>query len=458
MATTHKIKIGTASIAADEADSTVIGTRAAFGDISTGLVITESPSDIRIPFRIHIVGDDNEEVLDRVSDTLDLLDAMNTDGVSVEIEPGVDVVEVQRSDVRSIRYEFERRPGDGGTVLEGTIVVEKFDPDIQDGMGVWQYQRNGSGRGFVTGRIRATSRAAAVAAAAPLRSGAARPVWLSTAFKVQEDTNEFDFQGGTIGLASDTAYAPAEILVVYEQLPAWAASDPAFADVVRLELSFQATNRPPLDNRAGHNPGLDVSLTGTLTFKTESGTTYDASDTSVVASTAMHSKVLACISAIIAEAERRLGEGVLTPMGDIERFITGADGVYQFALPMITGGANRVLEWDEDELYERNTQDVILDIYDGSHWVFEHPAGWLETITHRLSIAALGGARGYVQPQQFGRGRGKWKTMREGDKPPKIMRHGPGIGSLPASFRFITHYERDYRLIRSGSGRVFTQG
>lgn len=452
MATAHRIKIGSAYIAADTTGSTVTGTWATFGDRATGLVISESPSEVRIPFRIHVTGDDNPEMLDRVGDILDLLDAMNDDGVSIEIESGIEVVEIVRADVRSIRYEFERRPGDTGMILEGAIVAEKFDPDIQEGRGTWQYQRNGSGRGFVTGRITASSRAAAVAAAAPLRAGTARPIWLSTAFKVQEDTNEFEFQGGTIGSASDTAYAPAEILIVYEQLPAWAASDAAFADVVRLDLSFQATNRQPLDNRAGINPGLDVSLTGSLTFKTEQGTTYDAADTTVVASTALHAKVLACIGAIIAEAEKRLGEGALTAMGDIERFITGADGVYQFALPMITGGANRVLEWDEDELYERTTQDVILDIYDGSHWVFEHPAGWLETIAHRLDIVALGGARGYARPQLFGRGRGKWKTMREGDKPPKIMRHGPGIGSSPVAFRFMSHFERDYRLIKSGGG------
>lgn len=445
MATDFRVKIGSATIASVASSSTVPGTRAAFGDATGGFAVETSPDSSRIPIRIHIEGTDNPEMLDRTSDILDLLDAMNVDGVAIEMESGVAVVDVARTSVRAIRYESARRVGDTGMIIDVTIIIEHFDADIIDGRGTWQYQRNASGRGMVVARLTAESRAAVVSLAQLLKSGASRPAWLSSAFKPVEDTNEFEYSGN--GLATESSYAPAEITVMFEQLPSWAASDTAFADVVRMEVSFEATSSRELDIRAGNEPGLDVSITGRLTFKTEANTSYDASDTGVVASSALHAKAVACVQSMIVEAARRLGVPELTVVGDLERTVTGEDGIYQFAVPLISGGTAQVLEWEEDEIYERVSQDVILDIYDGSHWVFGHPGGFAETISHTLSCVSLGGARGYVQPQGLRRAsNGKFKLMREADRPPKILRPG-GDGVM----KFRTHFEREYRLVR-GSG------
>lgn len=440
--------------------STIAGTIFGFGDRGVGLEISESPTELRIPFRVRVQGDDNATMLDRVQDVLDLLDAANVEGLVIEMQSGVEVVDIARDTVKNIRYETTRKPGDNGMVIEGNFIIEKFDPDYTEGRATWQYQRNGSGRGFVVGRIFAESRAAAVAYTAPIRAGSSRPVWMASSFRVQEDTTEFEFQGGVI-TGADGLYAPGEAVVVFEQMPAWAAANSVFNDVVKMELTFNATQREELDVRAGNVPGLDVDISGRLTFKTESSTTFDAADTTTTSSTALPTKVEACLTAIIAEAQKRLGEGVLTPMARLDRSVTGEDGVYQFAIPLITEGPSRVLKWTEVETYTRETRDVLLDIYDGSDWEMEHPGGFRETINHVLTIEALGGSRGYTQPRMFGRGKGTWKLMRDADRAPEIKRRGNGRTGPDPQWRFVTHFERDYLLRKGkasgGSGPVITQ-
>lgn len=437
------------SVVGGASASTIADAVFSFGDAQTGFQASSSPTEERIPFRIRIpkASGTNADLTTAIQDVLDMLDSMRTEGVIIEYESGQTLVEVDPATADAIKYETTRKYGDLGVIIEVQLVVEKFDAS-NFGRAYWQYQRNSSGRGFCIGRILEDTRAAAVAAAAPLRSGAVRPVWMPDSFRVVEDTNEFEQASGNIASLTDASYRPGEIVVVFEQLPAWAAGNSAFADVKRMAVKFEAAPRAPQNARAGGgSPGMDVTLTGTLEFKTEAGATYDAADTgNTVDSGDLPGKVVAAVNAIIAEAESRLGEGQFTLLQSLGKSVTGEDGVYDLNLQAITKGPNRVLSWSETELYEETFRGQFVPIADGSEWEFEHPGGDEHTIQHALEIVSIGGPRGYVKPQNLSGN--DWRRIYLGDEPVEKNNAEGGVAQYRKAFK------RNYKYVPRRPGRA----
>lgn len=437
----------------ENGDSTIDGVFIGFGDRDNGTLIEETPDSIRVPFRVHIVATNAQTLADNTQDVLDTLASIAQHGATLTDEAGVEHLELNPDTVAKLGIEVTRFLGpDGarsGNIIEAVIVAEKLDSSFTQGTSTWSYQRISSGRSFCVGRIRAENRAAAVAIAAPLRSGAERPVWMPTNLRVIEDTNEFDAAAGEPQDLPDSSFRPAEEVVVFEQMPLWASADSRFDNVKKLECRFEARPRANLNQRAGNFPGLDVALTATMHFKTEYSATYDAADTdtTIVASSALPGKVLACAAAIVDEAQKRLGEGVFTLMAPLEKSVTGEDGVYQVTVTAITGGPSRVLLWEETDLYEETSQDEDVPIFDGSEWEFQRLP--LCTIQHALDIVSIGGGRGYQKPVSLQRrpGAGSWKQRYIGDQPTKPMRNNDDSAT-----QFVASYRRNYKFLRKGTG------
>lgn len=431
--------------------STIANTFIGFGSAESGAVIEETGDTIRFPFRLHVSGLTGQDLATTTDDAVTALEAAAASGFELVDEDGVTHVSVSPNTVERIELEISKILGpDGarsGNILECAFVITKFDAEFANGATAWSYQRNSSGRAFCVGRVRSASRAAAVAIAATLRSGAVRPVWMPDSLRVIEDTAEFDAAPGSLASLTDAAYRPAEEVVVFEQMPSWASGDARFADVKRMECRFEAKPRAPLDARAGNRPGLDVMISATLHFKTEAGATFDAADTSTISGSALPGKVSAAMLAVIKEAEKRLGEGEITLLTPLEKSVSGEDGVYQGTFAGITLGPSRVLSWEETDLYEEASQNEDLDIFDGSTWVFEKPP--LCTITHDLIVASIGGSRNYVMPvsRQRKPGNGDWEQRHMADQPVKLLlQDDPGVP------QYLAAYRRIYKFIRKGSG------
>lgn len=439
---------------ASASGSTITGAILGVGDRETGAIVTEGPDNLRFPFRVRVTAGSSADLMDAVQDVLDAIALIGRQGVQLLDETGEVCVDLDANAFERLEAETELSLApDGaasGAVIECAVVAVKFDSDYTDGRTSWSYQRNSSGRAFCVGRVRGTSRAAVVAIAAGLRSGAIRPVWMPSDMIVVEDTAEFDARGITtnIGALAEADYRPGEEVVVFEQFPAWAAAIRTLG-CKKLECRFVASPRAPLDSRAGNVTGLDVAITATMHFKTEYNSTYDSADqsSSVVAAADLPGKAVAAAAILVTQAQTRLGEGEFTLMSSIEKSVTGEDGVYTLAIAAITNGPNRVLSWDERDLYEETSQDEDLDIFDGSHWEFEHPGGPLCTIQHDLAISSIGGPRGYRSPVSLQRrpGRGKWKQKYQGDETPKILPTG-------GATQYLSVFKRNYKFIRSGSG------
>lgn len=452
MASQWKLIIDTVLLDSHEGGaSTIDGTFIGFGDRESGTIIEETAESLRFPFRVHVSAPDSQTLSDRTQDVLDALELAASKGFTLEDEADVEHISIDPANYQSIDFEVVTLLGpDGarsGNILECAFTVTKLDSDYTSGKTSWSYQRNSSGRAFCIGRVFAETRAAALAIVAPMRSGATRPVWMPSSLRVVEDTNEFDAVPGNPTALLDGSFRPAEAVVVFEQMPGWASGDSRFADVKRLECRFEARPRANMSTRAGNLPGLDVSIAATMHFKTENSTTYEAADTSVVASNALSGKVIACAQAVIDEAKRRLGEAELNILTPLEKVITGEDGVYSFTVQGVTGGASRVLAWEETDVYEETSQNEDLPIFGGGEWVFEKLP--LCTIRHTLNIVSLGSGRSYIKPVSINRrpGNGTWEQRYLGDQPVEIM---PNDGE--AVTQYVARYQRHYKFIRKGSG------
>lgn len=429
--------------------STIAGTRIMFGEnADDSLTVDDSGGAVRVPFKIEVVADDVATFATRVQEVRDALDEVNAEGFVVALD-GVDHVDVDPALYERLQVDRKEHLGPDDeaprALFECTLVADALDADPNAITSTWTYQRNHSGRALAIGRITASTRAAAVAAVSPLRLGSARPAWMSSAFRVIEDTAEFDAAAGAPQSLSDSQFRPATVTVVFEQMPAWMSGDARFANVRRAECVFEATNRAALPARANQDPGINVTVRGTIELWTERNTSWDSTEPTPTASAAMRSIALACAAAMLSEAERRLDSGPVTLIVPMEDSVTGQDGSYTFTLTGVTGGSSRILSWEESELYEVQDRDEIVDLAANGQWVFGRQP--LVTIQHTLSIESLTSPRPYVPPVSLGTkpGRGSWKTRIEAHAPPEVQDAGNGVPR-----RVNTTYRRVYQFIFSG--------
>lgn len=438
---------------ASNSTSTITGAIFEFGNRDDGLISEESPTAITSNFTIVVNVDSQADLNQRVQDVLDALDEMRSEGVEIESDVGERVFFIDPAAVESVAYSTTKEWGFQSCTISVDLEITPFDSS-QFGKARWQYNRNSSGRAFIVGTIIASTRAAAVAVAAPLRAGTARPVWMPDSCRVVSDLNEFEMSSGDIGTLPDTSYRPGEISVTFEQLPAWMASNSAFDDIRRGEFKFSARLEKLLNIRAGNLPGLAVEVRGMVEFKTESSTDYDVADTTTVAAGGMKGKVVAMANAAVAQAETRLGESI-TLLEPLERSVTGEDGVYEFIVVGITGNANQVIEWDEQETYVEAFRGQIVNLADGGDFEFEHPGGDEVSLRHTVRIVSLNGSRDYPQPQTSLRN--MRRTLLE-DDPVQILR---ADSTLPKRHEKI--YRRSYTRVNKGGaggggGRATSSG
>lgn len=426
---------------AGNSTSTITGAVFEFGNRDDGLISEESPTAITANFTIVVNTDTQAALNQRVQDVLDALDGMRTDGVEIESDVGERLFFIDPAGVESVAYSTTKEWGYTSCTISVDLEVTPFDSS-QYGKARWQYNRNSSGRAFVVGTIIASTRAAAVAAAAPLWAGTARPVWMDSSFRVVSDLNEFEMASGDIATLTDSSYRPGEISVTFEQIPSWMASNSAFDDIRRGEFKFSAKLERLLNIRAGNLPGLAVEVRGMVEFKTEASSTYDVADTTTIAAGALKGKVEAMATAAVAQAETRLGESI-TLLEPLERSVTGEDGVYEFILVGITGNSHQVIEWDEQETYVEAFRGQIVNLADGGDFEFEHPGGDEVSLRHTVRIVSLNGSRGYPKPQTSLRN--MRRTLLE-DDPAQILR---ADNTLPRRHEKI--YRRSYTRVNKSA-------
>jgi hypothetical protein len=446
MATNLRLLIGATIIDSVEgvaSTSTIPG--AVFSFPLEGVIgrTTETSEEIPIRIRCNIgSGDTPSDLADLVEDVLDALEAMATEGVIIEAGAGETIMEIDPAEVAGLSFTVEKHWGDKGCTLLVTIAATRIDAS-GIGTGEWQIQRNTAGGMKVVGKLTFANMTAAVTAVAAMRSGSVRPTWMPTSARVIEDTLEAGQRQGSIATLVGADYRPVTHTVIWETLANHMATSSAFADVKRAEWKGEVKQRDPLNIRAGNGPGFNVNIRGLLEFKTEQHTVYDSLDAAAVAASALLAKAIACAQVILQEAQARLGTTIQL-LEELNRGVTGSDGVYEIDLVGVTGGPTRVLTWNETETFEENFQGEFVGCTDGSEWEGEDPRGDEQLITHTLEIVSLGrSARGYLRPQGLpGSG---WRRINRADEQPQRSR----IGEAHAT-RVV--YNRKYRRVPTGNG------
>lgn len=446
MATNLRLKIG--SIIIDSVDgvastSTIPG--AVFAFPADGIIGRTSETTEEIPIRIRCkigASDDPTDLTDLVNDVLDALDAMATDGVIVEWQAGSTLMEIDPAEVAGLSYTVEHQWEDKGCTLAVTITAARIDAS-GIGSGEWQIQRNTASNMKVVGRLTYANLNDALADVALMRAGSKRPTWMPSSARVVEDTAEPAQRSGDVGTLVKADYRPVTHVVIWETMAAHMATSSAFDNVRRAEWKAETQQRDPLNIRAGNVTGVNFNLRGALEFKSEQNTTYDALDAAAVAASAMLAQAIACAQVKLAEAEARLGVSI-TLVEELNRGVTGADGVYEVNLVGVTGGPTRVMAWNETETFEENFQGEFVGCTDGSEWEGEDARGDEQLISHSLEIVCLGRvARGYARPQALpGSG---WRRINRADEHPQTS----DTGGAPMT-RVV--YNRKYRRVPTGNG------
>lgn len=450
MATNPRLVIGSTIIDSKETGSTSTIVGAVFSFPLEGVLARTTETSEEIPIRIRCeigAGDDPDDLVALVEEVLDALDAMATDGMVIEWQPGSTLMEIDPAEVAGLTYSAEREWGDKGVLLKVTISAARIDASGIGtggiGTGEWQIQRNTATRMFVVGRLTYANLNDSVADVALMRAGSKRPTWMPSSARVVEDTAETPQRSGDIAALTKADYRPVTHVVIWETLASHMANSAAFADVKRAEWKGEVQQRDPLNVRAGNGPGFNVNIRGVLEFKTEQHTTYDALDAAALAASAMFAKAVACAEVIKAEGEARLGVSI-TLTEDLSRGVTGADGVYEINLVGVTGGATRVLSWNETETFEETFQGEFVGCTDGSEWEGEDARGDEQQIGHSLQIVCLGRVpRGYAKPQGLpGSG---WRRIHRADERPQVN----DTGAVPIT---TVTYNRRYRRVPTGNG------
>ena len=409
--------------------------------IESGVAAETAASQEVIRFRIRVKVDPvtgtTAALRTAVLEVLEALDAMASVGFTLEHASGQPLIEVDPELIAgSVDYDVRQRWGNKGWIGEVSVRIPRIDAS-QVGTGTWQIQRIAGGRMLVVGTLQYAALADALADVAAMRSGAVRPAWMPSSCRVVEDTAGAGQAQGSIDTLPSTSYRPVEMTVIWEQMAAHMANSSAFNDVKRAKWKVRAVPRPPINDRAGQDPGFDVTIEGTIEFKTEQSTTYDAADTAVTADQAMRGKVVACISVLKAVAEARAGVAI-TLLVDHERDINGEDGVYQFSVNGVSGGPSRVMGWEETETIEEAFRGQIAEGSDGSEWEFGHSGGDARTVHHSLDISSIGGFRPYVKPASVQGS--NWRRIVRADDQGQSFRTGAAPRQYKISYRRVYRY------------------
>lgn len=468
-----------ASYIIDAADtsssSTTSGVQLDVGDLESPVITQESDNEYRWPLMYAIVTAASESALKTAVDTVKAA-IRNCQGKNIIYEKtnGTTLFQMSSTEWPQCRGDVVTEYGDNGLTAElafsfvGTQsgpVGSGADEPGQTGPINWQYQQSGGGiAGMVAtaqfgptisgGSITAGARENAVAWINKLRNTANYPAWLSSAFRMLEPTVEFEQKQNQSSI-TESSYDPALVTITFAELPATLAAITATfdANVVHVDFGAVEGNRAPLPGRAGVLPGTDVTLFGNFTLKTESNTTWNATDSSLADASIIDKAALVadgCVTMFLAVYGPRLS---LVRFGKIEVNVDATTGVGSFNAYF--AGNVTIFEWDEKTLLRNIQQKVHSRATDGSDWKYEMKGGPLRLLTHSLKIVAAN-AVPYRRPTLSK----DWDEIEGSAEPTTDMKFNDGAVQWTTFgekvFRYVNPGPGDNGAGRSASGQGFT--
>ena len=395
----NRVKIGDWILDASGSTSTTPGTVLMWPE--EGLRIRELAEAAEFTFFVRYDGNSRAQIETRLTQLRDTLKRLQGD-VAIEVASGTSVAEFKTSDgsYTALAFDTEILPGERHGLMIVTARITRDaesrpNPALPDGavdVFGWQYEQGPDGLAAAFARFGFQTHAQALTYAATIRSGTALPAFIPSSFKLQSI-------GYDIEEPETDEFRPSTIAVTLKQLPAWATG--VDSDIVGITATLQA-EPIRLNARAGSDatdPGLAFQVGGSITFKTEQNTSFDASDTSVVAGNQLRIKADAALVAIMDEAASRLGLGgeYITverafPSLEVER------GTVNFNVVAMSGNPGRVQAYDETITSILTDRDVEVYDGDGTETTFEHAAGYEWLVTFTATVASVGGSRPIQTP------------------------------------------------------------
>ena len=284
----------------------------------------------------------------------------------------------------SVTLTCERVGTSSGSAGDVADVIDPLEWDYAQSVG-------GLARAAVTGVFK--TRLAAVAYVQGLRDGSYLPpifpaaTWQFTAQPVYKYEQQLN-QGSPVG---EAAYTPCRVTVFLSELPASLAS--AMKSAKCKDLTYRAEMAPaePLDVNAGHGPGHQITIAGTLEFQIEGNTAFDSGDTTGngrQTEAALKTAAQSMIDAIVTNAGTRLGV-TFTKLGQTLA-VAGESGSVSFTYTGITGSPTRIMSWIEETVAHFAFQGEIYTLATGAQGTEGNAAGDATTVEHRLDVVALG--------------------------------------------------------------------
>lgn len=391
-----RVKVGSAILDAAEtgSTSTITGVRLLTNE-GPGLKIMEGPSSAQIIVPLQVSRSSTANLKTSVDALVALLTATVNADLVIEYASGSTLTSflVSTGAWSRITCECVRNYGAKDALVLATFTAERIAPatgsagDATDSLGPadWVFALDSNGRASATGTITFQTRADAVAWVNLVRSGT-RPAWMNTAMRFTTAGWSFQQQPNQVSPVPEGAYTPATATAVFRALPADLAASGAFASINDAAYIVATKARQPIAGQAGQNPGLDVTISGSLQFKGETDATWDASDTTSTAAAAIKAAAIAAIDAIVSAAQTRRALS-FTRLEEPELAIDGATGEVAFVVQAVANLPNGVLSWQETVTIKRITQNRRAA---GSRIrVFPHKGGPLWKCFHSLAVSSL---------------------------------------------------------------------
>jgi hypothetical protein len=318
--------------------------------------------------------------------------AQISEDVVIEMGAGVPLMEFKTSDgsYYDLASEVQIIPGNDVSILTITIRARRHDgdgarpnpnlpPGALDFFG-WQYEAGPDGTGAFLTRAQFETFAQAMVHAGNLRSGASRPVWMPAKFTLHNVGYEMEEP-------ATAEYRPTTLVIAYVALPEWAASIP---NLVRITSEMNAVPIRLNERSLTPEPGHLVTISGQLTFKTEANTSLGDGDAVDVASAALRAAADAATDAVAAQAATRFSDGGFAMIERAYPQFSVVNGTVGFELAMVTGGPQRVMEWNETVTTAFVDRAAELVDSEGNVTIMGHALGYEWTVTQNATVIYLG--------------------------------------------------------------------
>lgn len=292
--------------------------------------------------------------------------------------------------VATVTMEAERLGTSSGSVGDTAGAIEPAEWDYAQSVG-------GLARAAVTAVFK--TRALAVSFTQSIRTGN-MPDWLpaGTWQFTAQPVYKFEQQLQQTSPVPETAYTPCRVTIFLSELPASLASTMKSNKCKDMAYRVEMRPAPPLNVNAGHAPGHEISIAGSLNFQVEGNTGFDTGDTvgnGRQTEAGLKAAAEAMIDAIVTNAGTRLAVTFTKLAQSID--IAGESGAVSFTCSGITGSATRVMSWSETARVTFGFQGELFTLSTGAQGTEGNKAGEAITVEHRLDVISLG-AVAYRKP------------------------------------------------------------